>query len=195
MNRRILVRLFLTAAIIILIWATLTVWVEKNGPAKIWHFANAGSQKLLVVYDPDPIYNLDQQICQSLGRGVSSNNNIDVTIATVAASKDLDLDSFDSFVICANTYNWMPDWATSRFVRSTKALNHKRVAAITLGAGSTVHSQKALEKMIEETGGELIESQSLWLLRPNDDAQMEKGNVQVALAKAYYIGKHLQLNN
>jgi hypothetical protein len=42
-----------TAGLLVLAWTLLTLFVQKKGPSKSWHFFNAGSKKALIVFDPD----------------------------------------------------------------------------------------------------------------------------------------------
>ena len=161
-------------------WAGLTLFVEKDGH-RILHTSavQEAPQKVLVTYSPDPFYNLDEQICSSISEAFRQND-WGVTMATVSAAKRLDLDRYDAFVFCANTYNWSPDWAVGKFIRTTAPLMGKPVMAITLGNGSTARAQRRLEEKITQAGGILLSSESLWLWRPNDEQRMEEENVSVA---------------
>ena len=77
--------LVLSVCIIGVGWLVLTLWVERQGPAKTWHVSNeTATKKVLIIFDPDPIYNLDEQVCLSLGKGLMQGQ-MDVTIETVAA--------------------------------------------------------------------------------------------------------------
>ena len=161
----------------------LTLWVQKEGPIyKIEMGSKTAPNKVLIVYDPDPFYNLDQQICNSFGQ-ILANHNFKVTIASVAATKELNLSSYELYVICSNTYNWDPDWAIVRFIDKDVTLTNKKVVAITLGAGATTHSQKILEKIIKHKNAILIDSKSFWLNKPNDENRLKESNVKVALEK------------
>lgn len=165
---------------ILAVWILLTFWAEAKGPAKSTQMGVAKSAfNVLVVYDPDPIYNLDEQVCERFGKTISAAG-IGVKVATVAAANTDSLD-FDAYVFCANTYNWRPDWAVTGLIQKAPIAN-KTVIAITLGSGSTQESQKALEQLIAEKKGKLRGSKSFWLLRPNDESRMEESNVQVTLS-------------
>ena len=83
-------------AVFLLIWAALTIWAEKEGSYYKLEIGNNGpSKKALIIYDPDPFYNLDQQVFESFGT-VLARNNYNVTIATVAAAEDIKVSSYDS---------------------------------------------------------------------------------------------------
>ena len=168
-------------------WTLLTVWVELAGPEKSWAVGDQTAQKeALIVYDPDPFYNLDEQISRSFGQALA-DHGLRVRIATVAAAERL-TKPVDLYVFCANTYNWRPDWALSNFIEK-QALDGKSVIAITLGSGSTSASQRALEKLIIEKKGKLLSSRSLWLMKPNDKSRLKESNVKVSVSMAYAWGR------
>lgn len=165
---------------ILAVWSVLTFWAEAEGPAKNTLMGDAQSTfKVLIVYDPDPIYNLDEQVCLRFAKTLSVAG-IGVKVATVAAVSTDSLD-FDAYVFCANTYNWRPDWAVTGLIQKAPIAN-KPVIAITLGSGSTRDSQNALEQLIVEKKAIVRGSKSFWLLRPNDESRMEESNVKVTLS-------------
>ncbi len=173
-----LIKLILAISIV---WTLLTFWAEKKGQNRLSQFGTAGEKNTaLIVYDPDPFYNLDQQICESFGR-VLADSGFAVTIATVSAAKELPDSSANLYVFCANTYNWYPDRAISRFVKNHSYLAGKNVVAITLGAGSTGHSQQIFEDIIKKKKAHLVGSKTYWLWRPNDKTRIKESNVKVAV--------------
>jgi len=183
--------MLVTCIIIAVGWIALTLWVERRGPARLWHFsATKPVKNILIVFDPDPIYNLDEQVCLSMGKALAEEN-IDVTIATVRKTEEIDVASFDGFVLCANTYNWTPDWSITNFVKATAALKYKPVIAITLGSGSTEHARQVFNKVILQQDALLIDSRTLWLMRPNDESRMKENNVAVARSIAHRTGIQL----
>ena len=176
-------------AVIAVIWIALTVWVEMEGPALKWQVGNEGSTRsALIVYDPDPIYDLDRQVCQAFAEGLATQG-IRSTIATVAAARDLQ-EKPDLFVLCANTYNWRPDRALVGYIADPPGLKGAHVVAITLGSGSTEASQRAFEKRLRDAGAMVIASRSFWLMRPNDEARTQESNEDVAveLARTWAAG-------
>lgn len=165
---------------ILVVWTVLTFWAEAEGPAKSTMMGDLRSTfNVLIVYDPDPIYNLDEQVCLRFGKTLS-DAGMSVKVTTVAGVSTDSLD-FDAYVFCANTYNWRPDWAVTGLIQKAP-IENKPVIAITLGSGSTRDSQNALERLIVEQKGKLSGSKSFWLMRPNDESRMEESNVKVTLS-------------
>lgn len=175
--------ILIPALIVAAIWVGLTIWVEGEGAARKWELASVNIKgTAVVVFDPDPIYNLDELVCQSFAKALTKNG-WQVTIATVAAARSNDT-AFDLYVLCANTYNWTPDRTIVKYIKST-LLNNKSVVAITLGAGSTKQSQRKFEELIKQKGARLIASRSYWLWRPNTEEKTEGSNVHAAIEKVY----------
>ncbi len=113
--------------IIIFIWAILTLWAESTGKSETWQPRNSAFvKKALIVYDPDPFYNFDEQVCRSFSEGLNTGG-IAATVATVAAANAIESQSFDLYIFCANTYNWRPDRAVSRFIKRHSLLKDKPV--------------------------------------------------------------------
>lgn len=53
------------------VWIFLTIWAESTGPKRSWKVGSqAAKKRVLIVYDPDPFYNLDEQVSQSFGHRV-----------------------------------------------------------------------------------------------------------------------------
>lgn len=173
------------------VWILLTCWAESAGPKKSWELGNTASGKhTLIVYDPDPFYNLDEQVSRSYGQALA-DRGMHVRVATVKAAREFKDQPVDLYVFCANTYNWRPDWAVSNFIEKQVVLENKPVVAITLGSGSTEASRKALEKLILKRRGNLLDSHSLWLMKPNDESRLTESNPNVAVSMAYTWGEQM----
>jgi hypothetical protein len=167
MKKKIIFRYLLATVILVIIgWTALTIYVETAGPSRQWTLQSENAKRnAIVVFDPDPFYNLDEQICISFGKALSENG-FKVKVATVAAAGQFKSTEFDVIVYCANTYNWRPDWSITSYIDNSRELfTGKQCVAITLGAGSTESSQNHFEKVITNAGGKLIDSYSLWLWR------------------------------
>lgn len=185
-------RIIYTILVVALFWSALTIWVENAGEQKIVEIGSVDAPtRVLMVYNPDPIYNLDEQVCIAMANGLAQNNCF-VLLKTVKAAVE-DSSDYDAYVICANTYNWAPDSKVVDFIEHHPNLPGSKVVALTLGAGSTETSQKKLEGYLNEKNVKLLHSQSLWLMRPNDENRMEEDNVEVASLIATSLGKDIAL--
>lgn len=173
------------------VWTLLTVWAERAGPKRRWQLGSLTAKKrALIVYDPDPFYDLDEQVSRSFGQALA-DGGMRVTVATIAAASDAANQSFDLYVFCANTYNFRPDWAVRDFIQKQENLAGKSVVAITLGSGTTGASQEALETLIHDKKANLLDSRSLWLFKPNDESRTEESNVAVTVSMAYSWGEEI----
>jgi hypothetical protein len=181
---------FYTLLAVMGIWVVLTIWVEMEGENRKQILGMPQSKhRALIVYDADPIYNLDQQICTAFGR-VMADSGWAVTIATVPAANDIferpsttPQDAhFDLYVLCANTYNWSPDWAITQFIKTKAPIEERNIVAITLGSGDTKRSQRLFESAIWHKQGVIFDTKSFWLSRPNDESRLKESNVTVAVS-------------
>jgi len=173
------------------VWTALTVWAERAGPKRSWKLGNqAAKKRALIVYDPDPFYNLDEQVSRSFGQALA-DSGMQVTVATVRAAKELPEQSIDLYVFCTNAYNWAPDWSVSGFIRQQAHLDGKPVVAITVGSSETERAQKALEKIILDKKANLLDSRPLWLMKPNDESRAKESNITVAVSMAYSWGEEI----
>ena len=174
----------------LLAWSFLTLWVQFTGREMTDRVGDKGAAKeALILFNPDPIYNLDEQVCRAFAEGLAENGFF-VELATTALPFKATND-FDLYIYCANTYNWAPDWKITRHIKDNPALQGKPAVAITLGAGSTGRSQRLLEQALQQRGVRLLGSQSYWLLRPNDESRMEESNVEVATDMARHFGREM----
>jgi hypothetical protein len=169
--------------IILLLWTILTFWVEAKGKSTIKYYGNKKAlYHIMIVYDPDPIYNLDQQICEQYAETFTRKGCFTV-VASVSEAYNLNPGEYELIVLCANTYNWAPDWVITGFIKKLN-IENKRIAAITLGAGSTSRSAKTFADLIIDRKAILINDFSYWLWRPNDESRTDESNVKLALEKA-----------
>lgn len=183
-------KLLFTVMGMLVFWTGMTIWVQLSGPALSTRVGEVTSPKrALIVYNPDPIYNLDAQVCQAMAQGLADEDYF-VHIETVAKAK-FDHNKYDLLVICANTYNWAPDWKISGFVRRYPDLVAKPTVAMTLGSGSTARSQRLLEERLRKRNAVILDSRTYWLMRPNDENRMEAANTQVAQDQVYAWGREI----
>lgn len=81
--------LLLTVAALLVGWGVLTLYVELPGPAKQWTIGDENGKNVLIVFDPDPFYDLDEQVCMALADGLAEQA-VSIKIATVTAARSID---------------------------------------------------------------------------------------------------------
>ncbi len=193
-RKRIMTTLLFVIGLTLVIWIILTLVVGKKGPEKIALIGGSNDdKKALIVYDPDPIYNLDEKISKSFAEGLAEKG-WSSKVATVAAVKNVEEEPFDLYVFCANTYNWAPDKAIRNHIKNSNYLQGKKVVAITLGSGSTKRSQRMLEELIEQKQATLIDSKVFWLMKPNEETKTKRSNIKIAVEMANTFGKQIAEN-
>ncbi|MET6989937.1 hypothetical protein [Sediminicola arcticus] len=176
-------------SVILLLWGLLTFLSQQKRGEKTFSFGPISSnQKALIIYNPDLFYDLDEQVCTSFAKGLIEKGWA-AKVVTIAAAERLNEEPVDLYVFCANTYNWAPDWPTSRFIKRQNNLENKNVIAITLGSGSTNRAQRLLEHKLTQKKVHLLDSQIFWLMRPNEEPSTDKTNVGVAVENAYALEK------
>ncbi|NNF81992.1 MAG: hypothetical protein HKM99_04565 [Flavobacteriaceae bacterium] len=187
-RRRFFIKL---AVIVLLVWTGLTIWGQYSGKDFIYEFkAETELGSALIVFNPDPVYNLDEQVCKSFATGLQERN-ISSTVATVKSAMEQINDDFDLYVFCVNTYNWTPDWRLTNYIKEHPNLENARVIALTVGAGATMRAQRKLEWHLSDKGADLLGSEMYWLLKPNDENRMKERNVVVANELALDFGKRI----
>ena len=73
------------------------------------------TKKALIIYNPDPLYNLDEQVCKSFAEGLGKHG-FSSKVATVRLAPQ-ESETYDLYVFCANTYNWAPDWLVTKYIK------------------------------------------------------------------------------
>ncbi|WP_108808695.1 flavodoxin family protein [Aquimarina spinulae] len=190
-RKRMMTNILVILGLTLIVWIVLTVIVGKKGPEKIAIVGAANSdQKALIVYDPDPIYNLDEKVSKSFAEGLLERG-WGSKVVTVAAAKKFEKELFDLYVFCANTYNWAPDKAIRDHIKNIDYLQGKDVVAITLGSGSTKRSQRLLEESIKQKEAILIDSRTFWLMKPNTESKTKRSNSKIAVEMANNFGKEI----
>lgn len=164
----------------------------RKGEAIVWETGDkTASRRAILIYNPDPFYNLDEQLCKTFAATLSDRDWY-AQVLTVKASEAINLTQADLLIFCTNTYNWAPDTVIMDFLE-TQNLDDLKCAAITLGMGTTDRAQRILEETIEARGGELLASKAYWLGKPNAEPGVVAPNVHIAkLLVAEYASEILK---
>ncbi|MBQ4804953.1 hypothetical protein J8L88_18960 [Aquimarina sp. MMG015] len=192
MKRKKMNNLLLVIGLILAIWMTLSIVVRKKGAKRISFIGSSTNEyKALIIYDPDPIYNLDEKISRSFAKGLAENGWLS-TLSTVTSTSEIkEKEQFDLYVFCSNTYNWAPDKAIKEYINNSNHLKEKKVVAITLGSGATKRSQRILEELIKKRGAKLMGSREFWLMKPNNESKSKRSNIKIAVEMANTFGKEI----
>lgn len=161
------------------LWIGATLYVQYFGTSQktVFQTDDISYVNALIIYNPDPIYDFDLQICKRFAKGLLTNN-IESSIIT-AHHAPLNLRDYDLIVFCANTYNFAPDWGIQKVIKN-QDLKNKYVANICLGAGSTALAEKKLNKLVRDKEALLLGSHSFWLAKPNGESIADKSNIEIA---------------
>ena len=178
-------------AFIIIAGTISTFYVQQDGPEAIRVFGPYDADRnVLVVYDPDPIFNLDEQICYSIAQSLSECG-WRATVATFITAEKMEYFDYDLYIYCANTYMYAPDRSIRRYIKNQGDLMGVDAIALTVGSGSTKRAQRLHEESIIQSGATLLDSKCYWIHRPNDENRLNESNVEVAVEMAYNFGKEI----
>jgi len=173
-------------------WYLVGIWVNHYGKARIQNYEQVNpSQQAIILFNPDPIYNLDEQVGQAFAEGLWEKDWA-VQLATVQSKHTIDPQLFDLIVFCANTYNFAPDQGTIDAI-SDFSIEGKPIVALTLGSGTTSRAHRILKNHIERAGGDIVAEKQLWLMRPNDESRLDESNIEVAKDIAKEMASHITL--
>lgn len=169
------------------IWLTITLYTQYAGDKKNNQSNSDLGSNIILVYNPDPFYNLDEQVCNSFKEGLASQGLI-AQISTVDNfNKNED---YDFYLFCANTYNWAPDWKTTKLIKSIN-LENAKVATIVLGGGSTKRANRKLEALLKNKSANILGSKEIWLLKPNDETNPNGNNIEIGNNVALNFGSKI----
>ena len=168
-----------------LIWLLLTLWAQQPRSATCVNFPGAeGAKEVLILFNPDPFYDLDRQIGTVIGQKIASEG-WGAQLCSFNQFEGRRLRDYGGLVLIANTYNWAPDKPTRRFIAEHPGLKGFPVIPITLGSGSTKRSVRVLEEALKKAGADLLlEGTTYWLMKPNTEEETPLSNVEVALSQA-----------
>ena len=125
-----------------------------------------GSKTALVIYHPG-LSSFSHDVSYAFTDGLVSTG-WRVELATSSIEAPINLSKYSLLVIASNTYGFNPDTPTTRHLERIGDLGGIETVVITLGAGSAEQSQKALENLVEDSNGVIIESLILYSMAPNE---------------------------
>jgi uncharacterized membrane protein (UPF0136 family) len=121
----------------------------------------------LVAYHPGKS-SFQRDVSHAFAEGLASKG-WRVEITTASSEAPTDLSGYDLLVLGAPTYDWLPAKRLQTYVKGLGDLAAQPTVTIISGAGYTELSQPAMEELVREANGELVESLAVWSARPNDE--------------------------
>jgi hypothetical protein len=159
---------FFAALTVLAAAGIVSILVEREAaPAETW----VGSEtrgEALVLYHPSRDAGFSDVLAQAVVRGFRTAG-FRVALVTTTKQARSDLRRFAIVAIVANTYYWSPDRPTLSYLRRVSLIG-KSVIGIMAGAGSTAAAERKLGEAIRGAGAAQVETRSVWLFRPNDEA-------------------------
>jgi len=171
---------------LLFLWLLATFYAQLSGEQETVILpVSKSDMSAIVIYNPDPFYNLDEQVCMSLGKGLQ-REGIEATVMTTKNLYNL-TKKYDLYIFCANTYNYAPDWLVSRAIKKMN-LSNENTVAITLGAGSTDRAQRKVEDLLVKANARILGSKAIWWWKTNDERRRSESNILVANQMAEGFG-------
>ena len=116
-----------------------------------------GSKTALVIYHPG-LSSFSHDVSSAFADGLVSTG-WRVELATPSIEAPINLSKYSLLVVASNTYGFNPDTPTTRHLARIGDLEGIETVVITLGAGSAEQSQKALENLVEDSNGVILENE------------------------------------
>ncbi len=125
-----------------------------------------GNKTALVTYHPG-LSSFSHDVSYAFADGLVSTG-WRVELATPSIEAPINLSKYSLLVVASNTYEFNPDTPTTRYLERIGDLQEIETVVITLGAGYAEQSQKALETLVENSNGVIIESLLIYSIAPNE---------------------------
>lgn len=184
---RLSIKIFLN---ILFAWLVITLLTQYTGDKLQNH--SKPDKDIILVYNPDPFYNLDEQVCNSFKKGLESQN----LLSQITTTDNFNLNKkYEFYLFCVNTYNWAPDWKSSKLIKKLE-LENVKVGAIVLGGGSTKRANRKLKGLLQNKSANILGMKEIWLLKPNNENNPNGDNIKEANDAAASFGAEIgaQLN-
>jgi hypothetical protein len=168
-----------------IIWYLLTLYVQQPGGIYLKDITSQeAKKKAVLVFDPDPFYNLDEKLCNSFARALKERG-FNAYIRSPQSLESSLLEDTDLLVLCSNTYNWAPDTEIRSFWKNYRLAEGQKTALMTLGGGATARARRIMEEAILNKNGFLVGSREFWTWKPNDEKRTDEKNSVVAQDMVY----------
>lgn len=166
---RLLIVALATAVVIAVGWyGLLSAWVNRERVTDIEVLnAESVSGTALVVYHPG-LSDFQRNVSYAFAEGLA-DSGWRVEITTASSQAPADLSGYGLLVLGAPTYDWLPAKRLQSYVKGLGDLRGQATVTIISGAGSTMLSQPAMEKLVRDANGDLVKSLAVWSMAPNEE--------------------------
>lgn len=164
----------------------ISITVEIESEYEIKPLGGGGTAQALVLYHPSRDAHFSDDISLAVSEGLQSAG-FSVDRATITGETPATPHDYALITVVSNTYYWTPDLPTLRYLGRAR-LDAIPVVGIIGGAGTTGRSERLLHEALARTGADVLQTQSYWIFRPNDESRMDEPNREVALDMARQLG-------
>lgn len=169
----------------------LSIAVEREASPTTEVLFEGSGPRALIVYHPSWLDRFQEELTEAFGSGL---NRQDWSVDRITAGSPLpDLTPYALIAVGTNTYYWRPDYPTWNFLKATN-LMRKPVVGLVSGAGSTDRAVRLLTDAIAQAEGIPVRVEAFWLWRPNDEAQSNRPNRELALEAAEQLGRSMAIS-
>lgn len=162
-------------------WLAMTAYVEREPAPSVRELGDRqGSHRAVVIYAPDPFYDLDRQVAEAVAGTLAPRGWETLAMSTSAAERLVPTLDYDLLVVVANTYNLAPDRNTRRLLGGLACAQGQPAVLLTLGAGTTARARSILEHYAARAGLDVLASVELWSWAPNEAALAREAGGQPA---------------
>jgi hypothetical protein len=166
--------------------AIVTAIVEAEADYKHEVLSSGGNATALVLFHPSRDAHFSDELSLALADGLQAAG-YSVHRATLTRDTPNAPKGYALVAVVCNTYWWSPDLPTQRYLARARLDDIPTIGLIG-GAGATGRSEQMLKDALQQTRAKVLQTRSLWTMRPNDEARSSEPNRQVAMQLAKQLG-------
>lgn len=157
-----------SAAVMFMLWQGVLVTLANVPTVSELETMNEGGQtgRALIVYHAGRT-GFQKMLNEAFAEGLVSRGwQVDIT--TASNQTPTSISGYDLLVLGTPTYDWRPSRRIQEYLKGLGDLGGIRTVIIVSAEGWTAVSQPAMEHLVENANGELVESLTAWMLAPNE---------------------------
>jgi flavodoxin len=173
--------LIIILAILAAVWILSYWWLNREVVGKV-EVRNPGGDtgSALVVYHPGR-GTFHPRVVGGFVEGLVASG-WRVEVATASDQAPTELANYDLLVLGSPTYWFTPSLPIRRYLRKLGDLEGQPTVTIVTGLGAGQRSSRVLQGKVRDAHGNLVQSLTLYRMRPNDDTNYSDGKQNRALA-------------